>query len=125
MSTKITVYKGIDNIFDLIIKKNKSTLPLELTDSDIFKIHLIELATNTSVLTLTQAVSDVSKVTITDKLNGKITVVFKASDIQNLKSIRGSSADDFYNKATYRLLIEAVTVNQGRFVATLNKVAVG
>ena len=125
MSTKITIYKGIDNIFDLIIKKNKTTLPLELTDSDIFKVHLIELSTNTSVLTLTQATGNVSKVEITDKLNGRITATFKIADTQNLKSVRGTAADDYYNKATYRLLVEAVTVNQGRFVATLNKVAVG
>ena len=81
LSSKITLYKGIDNIFDLIIKKNKTSLPLELTDLDIFKVHLIDLATNSNILTLTQLLGDVSKVAITDKVNGKITITIKNADM--------------------------------------------
>ena len=125
LSSKITLYKGIDNIFDLIIKKNKTSLPLELTDLDIFKVHLIDLATDSKIFTLTQLLGDVSKVAITDKVNGKITLTIKNADIVNLKSLKGAAVDGYYTKPTYRLLIEADTVNQGRFIATLGRVAVG
>ena len=125
MSTaRITLYKSIDNTFDFIIKKDKSTLPLELTDTDTFILYITDLATNTTVATLTSVDSVNGSITITDKINGKITIVVKQALVATLKSLRGTQADNYYVKPTYSFLISANTANQGKFIATLDKVGV-
>lgn len=121
---RVTLYNGIDNIFDLVIKKNKIALPLELTAPDTFKVHLIDLATKANVTTLTETDTADGNVTITDLINGKITILIKPELVATLKSLRGSQADNYYVRPTYKLLIEANTANQGKFITTLDRVGV-
>lgn len=121
---RVTLYNGIDNIFDLVIKKNKIALPLELTATDTFKVHLIDLATKANVTTLTETDTADGNVTITDLINGKITILIKPELVATLKSLRGSQADNYYVRPTYKLLVEADTANQGKFITTLNRVGV-
>lgn len=121
---RVTLYNGIDNIFDLVIKKNKIALPLELTATDTFKVHLIDLATKATVTTLTETDTADGNVTITDLINGKITILIKPALVATLKSLRGSQADNYYVRPTYKLLIEADTANQGKFITTLDRVGV-
>lgn len=121
---RVTLYTGIDNIFDLVIKKNKIALPLELTATDTFKVHLIDLATKATVTTLTETDTADGSVTITDLINGKITILIKPALVATLKSLRGSQADNYYVRPTYKLLIEADTANQGKFITTLDRVGV-
>lgn len=121
---RVTLYNGIDNIFDLVIKKNKIALPLELTATDTFKVHLIDLATKANVTTLTETDTADGNVTITDLINGKITILIKPELVATLKSLRGSQADNYYVRPTYKLLVEADTANQGKFITTLDRVGV-
>ena len=121
---RVTLYNGIDNIFDLVIKKNKIALPLELTALDTFKVHLIDLATKANVTTLTETDTADGNVTITDLINGKITILIKPELVATLKSLRGSQADNYYVRPTYKLLVEADTANQGKFITTLDRVGV-
>lgn len=121
---RVTLYNGIDNIFDLVVKKNKIALPLELTATDTFKVHLIDLATKATVTTLTETDTVDGNVTITDLINGKITILIKPTLVATLKSLRGSQADNYYVRPTYKLLIEADTANQGKFITTLDRVGV-
>lgn len=121
---RVTLYNGIDNIFDLVIKKNKIALPLELTATDTFKVHLIDLVTKANVTTLTETDTADGNVTITDLINGKITILIKSELVATLKSLRGSQADNYYVRPTYKLLVEADTANQGKFITTLDRVGV-
>lgn len=121
---RVTLYNGIDNIFDLVIKKNKIALPLELTATDTFKVHLIDLATKAKVTTLTETDTADGNVAITDLINGKITILIKPELVATLKSLRGSQADNYYVRPTYKLLVEADTANQGKFITTLDRVGV-
>ena len=121
---RITLYKGITNIIDLIVKKNKIALPLELTNTDTFIVHLIELSTNLPIATINQTESDNGIVEMTDLINGKISITFKPELVTTLKSLRGTQADNYYVRPTYKLLIEAETENQGRFIVTLDKVGI-
>lgn len=121
---RVTLYNGIDNIFDLVIKKNKIALPLELTATDTFKVHLIDLATKANVTTLTETDTADGNVAITDLINGKITILIKPELVATLKSLRGSQADNYYVRPTYKLLVEADTANQGKFITTLDRVGV-
>lgn len=121
---RVTLYNGIDNIFDLVIKKNKIALPLELTATDTFKVHLIDLATKANVATLTETDTADGNVAITDLINGKITILIKPELVATLKSLRGSQADNYYVRPTYKLLVEADTANQGKFITTLDRVGV-
>lgn len=121
---RVTLYNGIDNIFDLVVKKNKIALPLELTATDTFKVHLIDLATKATVTTLTETDTVDGNVTIADLINGKITILIKPTLVATLKSLRGSQADNYYVRPTYKLLIEADTANQGKFITTLDRVGV-
>lgn len=121
---RVTLYNSIDNIFDLVIKKNKIALPLELTATDTFKVHLIDLATKANVTTLTEIDTADGNVAITDLINGKITILIKPELVATLKSLRGSQADNYYVRPTYKLLVEADTANQGKFITTLDRVGV-
>ena len=121
---RITLYKGITNIIDLVIKKNKIALPLELTNTDTFIVHLIELSTNSPIAVINQTESDNGIVEMTDLIDGKISITFKPELVATLKSLRGSQADNYYVRPTYKLLIEAETTNQGRFIVTLNRVGI-
>ena len=121
---RVTLYNGIDNIFDLVVKKNKIALPLELTATDTFKVHLIDLATKATVTTLTETDTADGNVAITDLINGKITILIKPELVATLKSLRGSQADNYYVRPTYKLLVEADTANQGKFITTLDRVGV-
>lgn len=121
---RVTLYNSIDNIFDLVIKKNKTALPLELTATDTFKVHLIDLATKANVTTLTETDTADGNVTITDLINGKITILIKPELVATLKALRGSQADNYYVRPTYKLLVEADTANQGKFITTLDRVGV-
>ena len=121
---RITLYKGITNIIDLVVKKNKIALPLELTNTDTFVVHLIELSTNLPVAVINQTESDNGIVEMTDLINGKISITFKPELVATLKSLRGTQADNYYVRPTYKLLIEAETENQGRFIVTLDRVGI-
>ena len=113
---KFTITKDLDNTFIFTIKADGSTLPMEIVAGDTFEAKLIELSCDNVALTKT--------LTVTDALSGKVSLVIPASDTISLVSDKGSKADRYYLRPTYKLIIDCSTTNNGNFIAKVPEVYV-
>lgn len=116
LTDKFVINKSLLNEYTLTIKQQDSTLPMVLTDLDVFEAHLFDLDTNAE----SSAVLTVTPLTPYD--DGKIKLVI--TNVDALKSERGAKVDRYYLKPTYRLAIECTTTNNGNFVAKVDTVYV-
>lgn len=116
LTDKFIINKSLLNEYTLTIKQQDSTLPMDLEATDTFEAHLFDLETNEE----SDAILTVTKLTPYE--NGKIKLVI--TNVGSLKSERGSKADRYYLKPTYRLAIECSTANNGNFVAKIDTVYV-
>jgi len=114
---KFTITKGLDNTFVFTIKADGSTLPMVMTAGDTFSATLINLADDTIALTkaLTKDV---------DLSTGKVTLDITIAETAPLVSDKGSKADRYYLRPTYKLLIDCNTTNNGDFIARVSEVYV-
>jgi len=114
--SKFVINRGIDNEFVLTVKQNGTTLPMVIEGSDTFTatLHLLE----------TGAVVTALPVTVTDAVNGKITVTVSSTLADTLEAERGDKADYYYTKPLYKLKVQCSTVNNGDFTAVVDKVYV-
>lgn len=131
MNDKFIINKSLLNEFTLTIKQQDSTLPMVIDASDTFTAHLYKLDTNVEVdagITIVPApyygTDGEGNTTGPFYDNGKITLTFDQTKVGTLVSNRGSKADRYYLKPTYRLAIECETVNNGDFVAKVDNVYV-
>ena len=117
LANKFVITKGVDNNFVFTIKQDGSTLPMELDPTDTFEVSLVQLDTNSAVLTK-------SAVLDSNLLSGKIHVIITEAEAASLTSERGAKVDRFYLKPTYKLIIDATTVNNGSFIAKIPEIYV-
>ena len=113
---KFTITKGLDNTFVFTIKADGSTLPMEIVGTDTFTALLIDLETDTTVLT--------KSLTIENALGGKVGLLITVADTASLVIDKGSKTDRFYLRPSYRLVINCVTTNNGSFLAKVPEVYV-
>ena len=85
-------------------------------DSDTFEAKLLTICGGEVVAIFTTSVLNAS--------NGKIKLVLDDSVVKTLKTENGDRADYCYSKPLYKLVIDCDTVNNGKFVAKINKVYV-
>jgi hypothetical protein len=85
--------------------------------SDIFVGKLILLEDDVTVALQ-------KNLTVVDPLAGKIKLLVTESEASKLITERGPKEDHYYLKATYRLLLECNTVNNGQFTARINRIYV-
>ena len=116
MAGKFVINKGIDNEYTFVIKKNGSIEAIVIDPSDTFVFRLHELKTGNVVFAV-DAVID-------DALNGKIKVVIPNASTAELIVEVGDRCDYYKRKATYKGSIECTTVDNGKFIAKLDKVYV-
>lgn len=114
--SKFVLNKGMSNEFIITIKQNGSTLPMTITDADTFVAKLQKLSDDSVVATPT--------VSVYDKANGKIKIVFSDVMVNGLTVDKGDKADGYYAIAGYKLSIDSSTANNGKFVAKVMKVYV-
>ena len=115
--TKFLIVKGKENEFFFTIKQNESLLPMEITSGDTFRGKLVRLDDDTTV--------DLDKrLEVVDSVNGKIRLVVTSQEAANLISERGPKEDHYYLKATYKLLLECSTANNGNFTSRINRIYV-
>jgi hypothetical protein len=113
------------NEFILTIKQNDSTLPMIIDPTDIFELKLFILETDEEVVTITMTdTENVGVIDIYDDANGQIKVTLYDTLVNSLSKERGTKADHYYLKPLYRIAIDCTTVNNGNFVAKVNKVYV-
>ena len=114
--TKFTITKGVDNTFVFTIKADGTTLPLDIGPSDTFEATLFALGDDSVALTKPLAV--------TDAPSGKTQLLVTSAEASSLVSDKGAKTDRYYNRPTYRMVIDCKTVNNGNFLAKIPEVYV-
>lgn len=116
MAKKFVIRKNKDNEFKFNIKKNGSIEAIVIQPTDTFVFNLIELKTGTTVFTV--------NATIDSSVNGRIKVVIPTAATVGLIVDIGDRCDYYNRKATYKANIDCNTVDNGKFVAVLDKIYV-
>ena len=106
----------MSNEFIITIKQNGTTLPMVINVSDTFVAKLRKLSDSSVAASPTTSVVSAK--------NGEIKITFDASSVNALTMEKGDRADYYYSKPVYELLIDCTTVNNGKFVARVDKVYV-
>lgn len=118
-----TINKGFVNEFILTIKQNKTLLPMVITDTDTFKLSLINQDTEQTEFELDMDNQDPNGyIAIHNDVNGQIKIVMNKVMTDRLEKERGPKEDRYYLKPTYRILLEGNTTNNGYQVSKLNNV---
>ena len=111
--SNFVITKGVANEATFIIKQTGTTLPMEIEATDTFVATLVLLenegAINGTSYTLT----------IEDAINGKVKLTIPEADTVGLVSDKGCKVDRYYNKPTYKLIVECNTANNGNFIAKM------
>lgn len=123
-TTKFVITKGIANEYYITIKQDDSTLPMVIKNTDTFEVKIFKLADHSLVATIGMTAGTNGQISVYDANNGKLKIVMSDELVTSLVAERGDRADYYYSKPMYRLLIDASTVNNGDFIATIDKVYV-
>ena len=123
-SDKFVINKGLTNEFLITIKQDDSTLPMVIDGGDTFEAKLYLLSDGTEVGSISLVANADGQINVYDAPNGQIQLVFSDTLVDGLVIERGDKADDYFAKPMYRLAIDASTLNNGNFVAKVNKVYV-
>ena len=123
-TTKFVITKGIANEYYITIKQDDSTLPMVIEPTDTFEVKIFKLEDSTLVATISMIAGTDGQVSVYDDANGKLKIVLSDALVTALVMERGDRADYYYSKPIYRLVIDASTVNNGDFIATIDKVYV-
>lgn len=123
-TTKFVITKGIANEYYITIKQDDSTLPMVIEPTDTFEVKIFKLKDSALVATIGMIAGTDGQVSVYDDANGKLKIVLSDALVTALVMERGDRADYYYSKPIYRLVIDASTVNNGDFIATIDKVYV-
>ena len=123
-TTKFVITKGIANEYYITIKQDDSTLPMVIEPADTFEVKIFKLKDSALVATIGMIAGTDGQVSVYDDANGKLKIVLSDALVTALVMERGDRADYYYSKPIYRLVIDASTVNNGDFIATIDKVYV-
>ena len=123
-TTKFVVTKGIANEYYITIKQDDSTLPMVIKPTDTFEVKIFKLKDSALVATIGMIAGTDGQISVYDAANGKLKIVLSDALVTALVMERGDRADYYYSKPIYRLVIDASTVNNGDFIATIDKVYV-
>ena len=121
-TTKFVITKGIANEYYITIKQDDSTLPMVIEPTDTFEVKIFKLKDSALVATIGMIAGTDGQVSVYDDVNGKLKIVLSDALVTALVMERGDRADYYYSKPIYRLVIDASTVNNGDFIATIDKV---
>lgn len=114
--SKFIISKGMSNEFTITIKQDGTTLPMVIDAGDTFVTKLFKMSDGSVVATLDTEVLDAG--------SGKIKITVSDVVVSGLEVERGDKADYYYSKPLYRLAIDCDTLNNGKFVAKIDKVYV-
>ena len=123
-TTKFVITKGIANEYYITIKQDDSTLPMVIEPTDTIEVKIFKLKDSALVATIGMIAGTDGQVSVYDDANGKLKIVLSDALVTALVMERGDRADYYYSKPIYRLVIDASTVNNGDFIATIDKVYV-
>jgi hypothetical protein len=115
---RFTLSRNVDNEFIFTVKENGTTTPMVIDPQDTFLLKLVLLEDNETI--------DFSKyLEVETAIDGRLRFFITKEEVDELVSERGPKPDRYYLKPVYKLYIEANTVVNGVFVATIGQVYVG
>mgnify|MGYP003595184105 FL=1 len=119
-----TINRGLVNDFIFTIKQNKTFLPVVITITDTFRLQLINQDTNIIEYEIdnTNLSNPNGHIEIFNAANGQIKVIMNPIMTSTLEKEVGPKEDRYYNKPSYRLVIEGNTVNNGHMVSKIKNV---
>jgi len=91
---------------------------MEIDPSDTFLLKLVLLEDN-------ETVAFTQNLEVENAVDGRLRFFITEEEVDNLISERGPKPDRYYLKPVYKLYIEANTVVNGVFVASIGQVYVG
>lgn len=106
---KFVITKNINNSFVFTIKRNASTLPIEIQPTDTFVAHFRNLSDGEIIFT--------KALTHLDALSGRAVLDLTPADTELFESSRGAPEDRYYLKPLYSLTLECSTDTNGEFLA--------
>jgi hypothetical protein len=113
---RFVITKGVENNFVFTIKADGSTLPLVIENTDTFDYQLVKLED--------EVVVDSGSLTVENAINGKVGLTLSQATVDALESEKGTKADRYYLRPTYKLMLLCNTVNNGNFLAKVSEVYV-
>ena len=135
-NTKFVISRGSDNTFTFTIKQDNSTLPLVIVSgTDTFTATLINLSDEVakdlvedlvegSVIDPIYVYVNKKPLVIENASIGKVKLLLSKEHAEDLVVSKGSPADRFYLRPTYKLILDCVTQNNGNFIAKVAEVYV-
>jgi len=111
--SNFVITKGVDNEFTFTIKQTGTTLPMEIESTDTFVATLVLLEDEGAIKGTEYTL------TTEDAVNGKVKLVIPEEDTLDLVVSKGCKVDRYYNKPTYKLIVECNTANNGNFIAKM------
>lgn len=119
-----TINKGMVNYFIFTIKQNKTLVPMVIDVTDTFTLYLINQDTNIIEYEInsTDLLNQNGNIEIFNAATGQIKVTMNSLMTSTLEKEVGPKEDRYYNKPSYRLVIEGNTVNNGHMVSKIKNV---
>lgn len=115
--TTFTIIKGKECQFEINVKENGTTTPLELNASDDFTFSLIDKKSSVKYI-------DNKPMVITDAINGKVAGLISSSESGSLPSKKSSIEDGAISRPNLRLVVSGTTLAQGEMTAIIENVYV-
>jgi hypothetical protein len=116
---RFTITRGVENIFVFTIKANGSTLPMVIDPADTFQAAILPL----DPLDVSGPLIDKALVA-TDLANGQVTLTITETESNTAITSLGSKTDRYYSRPMYKLVIDCVTLNNGKFIAKVPEIYV-
>jgi hypothetical protein len=113
---RFVITRGVENTFDFIIKKNNSTLPIEITDTDTVTAYFRRLSDGEVVYS--------TSLMVEPNLQGKVQLTLSEQDTDEFESLRGKEEDRYYVRPNYSLTLDCSTQANGKFIAKVDFVYV-
>ena len=122
--SNFTINSGLLNEFIITIKKNKSLLPIEIDNTDTFKLYLKNRDTGIVEHELDNTNLDnlKGKIEIFNNANGQIKIIMNPVMTSLLKKEFGPKEDRYYSKPSYSISLECTTIDNGHFVSKIKNV---
>lgn len=115
-NTRFIITRGVDNTFIFTIKRNASTLPIEIAPIDTFVASIRNKSDGTVVMT--------KNLSVENALGGRVALTISSTEANTLVAARGGEEDRYYLKPKYSIIIECSTVANGEFIAKVDSVYV-
>lgn len=118
---QFVITKNVDNTFIFTIKENGATTPMQIEVGDTFTFSLIKLEDEVAATITTSTIAPNGSLPLA---SGELKLTLSQTDVNNLVSDKAPKIDRYYNRPTYKLVIECNTSVNGDFVAKVPNVYV-